>query len=238
MKKNVFIACILAISMQFCIKKKVPESKLDLGLDYYPTTSGKYVVYDVDSIVYTEIPKDTLYYKYRIKEKLSDTFTDNLGQPAIRLERYIKTYDPALTYDKMTWTMKEVWMINATQNYIQVVENNVRFTKLVFPVLAKKTWNGNAANNLGDWQYSYTYLDNPETVNQSRLEQVLEVEQKEFRTLISYQHYQEKYARGIGLVYREITDLLSNNIVPGKSVENRIESGIIYKQTLVTYGYE
>ncbi len=228
----------MAISLQACIKKKIPESKLNLGLDYYPTTKGKFVVYDIDSTVYTEIPKDTLQFKYRIKEKLSDSFTDNLGQPAIRLERYIKRYDPKMAYDSIPWTIKQVWLVNANQTNVQVVEDNIRYTKLVFPLSTKKTWNGNAYNNLGERLYSYIYLDNPEVVNQIHLEQVLQVEQKEFRTLISYQHYQEKYARGIGLVHREIVDLLSNAIAPGKPVENRIESGIIYKQTLVTYGYE
>jgi hypothetical protein len=75
-------------------------------------------------------------------------------------------------------------------------------------------------------------------MNQVPLEKVLRVTQKDFKTLISYQAYSEKYARGVGLVQREITDIYSNTIVPGVAVENRIENGLIYKQTLVNYGYE
>ena len=221
-----------------CTKKKIPQDNSLLGLDYYPTTSGKYVIYDIDSIVYTQLPKDTLVYKYRIKEKLADTYTDNQGQPALRLERFIKRYNPLKPYDSIPWTIKEVCMVNANEKNIQVVESNVRFTKLIFPIQEKATWNGNAFNTLGEWDYVYDYIDRIETINTNSLNNVLLVKQKDYRTLISYQYYAEKYAKGVGLVAREIKDILSNTIVANKPVEDRIESGIIYKQILVTYGYE
>jgi hypothetical protein len=238
LKNYLFILGIISLSFFSCSKKKVPEDLSNLGLDYYPTKLGKYVVYDVDSIVYTQLPKDTLVFKYRIKEKLTDTFSDNLGQPAIRLERYIKTYNPAKSYDSIPWTVKEVWMVNANFKTIQVVESNVRFTKLIFPIQENASWDGNANNSAETWDYSYTYIDRSEKINGLLLENVAHVKQKDYRTLISYQYYTEKYAKEIGLVYREIKDLLSNNIIANKPVEERIESGIIYKQTLVTYGYE
>ncbi|MCE3259485.1 MAG: hypothetical protein K0S12_1126, partial [Bacteroidetes bacterium] len=41
----------------------------------------------------------------------------------------------------------------------------------------------------------------------------------------------------VGLVYREITDIYSQN-VNSLPVEDRIQKGTIYKQKLVSYGYE
>ncbi len=239
MKKTGFIlaACLLAL-LPACRKKSIPADVSVLGLDYYPTTSGKYVVYDVDSIVYTDLPKDTLVYKYRIKEKLTDSFTDNQGKPAIRLERYLKMFNPAKSYDSIPWTIKEVWMVNTDQKSVQVVESNTRFTKLIFPVQQNALWNGNAGNTLGEWSYSYDYIDKTETINSNTLNNVLQVIQKNDRTAISYKHYVEKYAKNIGLVYREIRDLISNKTITSAPVEDRIETGIIYKQTLVTYGNE
>lgn len=221
-----------------CSKKKIPADERILGLDYYPVNRGKYVIYDVDSVVYADLPRDTTIYKYRIKERLADSFTDNQGKEAIRLERFIKKFDPSTPYDSIPWTMKEVWMVNADQKNVQVVEGNMRFTKLIFPVQEKASWNGNANNTMGEWAYTYDYIDKKEEINHHVLENVLQVRQKEYRTLISYQNYVEKYAKGVGLVYREITDLLSNTIAAGKPVESRIESGVIYKLTLVTYGHE
>ncbi|MGV2480034.1 UNVERIFIED_CONTAM: hypothetical protein IGO34_24850 [Salmonella enterica subsp. enterica serovar Weltevreden] len=58
------------------------------------------------------------------------------------------------------------------------------------------------------------------------------------KNVIHRQYYIEKYAKGIGLVYREITDLYSNTVVANVPVEQRIEKGISYKLTYITHGFE
>lgn len=227
-----------AILLTACVKKKVANTEGLLGLAYYPTTEGKYVIYDVDSIVYTDLPVDTFINKYRIKEKIADSFTDNEGKPAIRLERYIKVYNPLKSYDSIPWTIKEVWMVNADKKSIQVSERDIRYTKLIFPIQEKAVWNGNVRNNLGEWDYTYDYVDKAETINGVNLEKVLKVKQFDLRTLISLKVYTEKYAKDIGLVYREMTDLSSNTVISGVPVENRIVYGLQYKQKIVSYGQE
>lgn len=236
--KNIVLITVSLLFAVSCSKKKIPENDSLLGLDYYPTTQGKYVVYDVDSTVYTDLPLSSVTSKYRIKEKIADSYTDNEGKPAIRLERYIKKYNPSKSYDSIPWTIKEVWMINADKKSVQVTEGNVRFTKLIFPIQESATWNGNARNTIGEWNYEYDYIDKKESIGGNSLEKVLNVKQYELRTFISYQNYVEKYAKGVGLVYREIYDVYSNTVVPNIPVENRIEKGLVYKQTLVSYGYE
>jgi hypothetical protein len=221
-----------------CAKKQVPVNTIDADMQYYPTTSGKYVVYDVDSIVYTEIPRDTIIYSYRIREKIADSYTDNTGRPAIRLERSIKKPKAGVTYDSIPWSMKEVWMVNSDQQKIQVMESNIRFTKLVFPVVLNQTWNGNASNTQDPWIYRYEYVNRPETINGKPMDKVLMVNQKSDSSAIAYLRYSEKYAAGIGLVYREMTELFSNKVVTNEPVTSRIENGFIYRQTFVTFGYE
>jgi hypothetical protein len=238
LKNSIFIAVCSCILFFSCAKKKIPDSTALLGLDYYPTTIGKYVIYNVDSTIYNSLTQDTIVSKYQIKEKITDRFTDNEGQDALRLERFIKKYNPTKPYDSIAWTIKEVWLVNATSKSIQVVEGNVRFTKLIFPIQQSASWDGNAKNTIGEWLYSYEYIDKSEVIGTKQLDNVLSIKQKNYRTLISYQNYAEKYAKGVGLVYREITDILSNNVIANVPVEGRIEDGVIYKQTLVTYGYE
>lgn len=221
-----------------CAKKKIPDTTALNGLEYYPTTIGKYVIYNVDSTIYNSLAQTSVTIKYQIKEKITDNFTDNEGKNALRLERYIKKYNPTKPYDSIPWVIKEVWMVNATNKSIQVVEGNIRYTKLIFPIELNASWNGNAKNTIGEWLYSYFYIDKTETIASSKLDKVLMVKQKDYRTLISYQNYNEKYAKGVGLVYREITDILSNNVIANVPVEGRIEDGLIYKQILVSYGYE
>src|SRR5690606_6435161 len=99
------------------------------------------------------------------KEKIADAFNDNENKTAYRIERYIKKYNPDLAYENMPWQIKEVWMLNADDRKIQVSESNVRFTKLIFPVENKASWNGNAANNLGEQNYFYDYVERADTIN-------------------------------------------------------------------------
>jgi len=229
---------IVAVAIQACIKKSAEQQNINLGQDYYPTTLGKFVEYDVDSVVFNELSSVPDTFRYRIKEKFTAHFSDNEGKQAIRLERFIKKYNPSLLYDSIPYQIKEVWMSNASNKNIQVVEGNIRFTKLIFPVQQNSSWNGNAYNSLGEWLYKYTYIDKTETINQVNLDKVLLVTQRDDYTQIYHHFYIEKYAKGVGLVYREIKDIYSNNVISGIPVEQRIEKGVIYKQQIINYGYE
>jgi hypothetical protein len=236
--KNLIILA-LVIFATFACKKKV-EDPPDLGYDYAPNTIGKYVVYDVDSVVYDDFKNDTSYYKYRIKEKLEEVYIDNEGRNAIKLVRYIKQFSDSVSYDNMTWLVKDVWNYTKTATTLEVVEEDVRFTKLIFPVKEESTWNGNANNTIGDWEYKYTYIDKNEMINGTTFENVLMVTQKDDKNknAIHREYYVEKFAKGVGLVYREIKDLNSTTVIAGVPVEQRITSGFTYKLTYVTHGYE
>lgn len=198
------------------------------------------MIYDVDSTVYDDFDGDTTYYKYRIKEKLEEYYYDNEGRKAVRMVRYIKRYDSTMSYDNMNWEVKDVWNYTKTATTLEVVEEDQRFTKLIFPVKEEATWNGNAFNTIGEWEYSYEYIDRAESINGVSFDEVLKVVQKDDKLMnvIHRQYYIEKYAKGIGLVYREIKDLTSSTPVQGVPVENRITRGVIYKLKYVTHGYE
>ena len=225
--------------------KSKTETPPDVGYDYAPTNIGKYVVYDVDSTIYDDFHHDTIYFKYRIKEQLAEAITDNQGRPAIKLIRYIKKYNPLVSYDNMLWIVKDVWNYTKTKTTLEVVEENVRFTKLAFPAYQNATWGGNANNTMGEWNYTYNFVNNTETINGTSFDNVLYVEQKDDKNknAIHRQFYIEKYAKNVGLVYREIKDLYSNTVTQNpngtiKPVEQRIEKGVIYKLTYVTHGTE
>jgi hypothetical protein len=236
MKNLLLIALLIFVS--FACKKKT-EDPPDLGYDYAPTNIGKYVVYDVDSVVYDDFKHDTTYFKYRIKEKLEEVYIDNQGRRAIKLVRYIKLFNDSISYDNIQWAVKDVWNYTKTATTLEVVEEDIRFTKLIFPVKEGSTWNGNANNVLGEWEYEYSYVDKTETINGKSFENVLMVIQKNDKgNAIHREYYVEKYAKEIGLVYREIKNLYSTTVTAGIPVEQRITSGVTYKLTYVTHGYE
>lgn len=234
-----FYLLILILVLTSCEKKTIPASSYDMGYDYYPKNLGKYVIYDVDSVIYDQLTFLPTTYKYQIKEKIEEQFTDAQGKPALRLMRYIKKYDSLIPYSQMSWAVKDAWQVNVNSTSVQVVEENVRFSKLSFPVKTGNAWDGNAFNTIGEWDYVYNYMDNKETINSVNLDKVLMVTQKNFRTLISDQYYIEKYARGVGLVYREIDDItfpVTSTLTPIQNIAGK--AGTMYKLTLITYGTE
>lgn len=193
----------------------------------------------MDSIVYDDFKMDTTYYKYRIKEKLEEVFIDNQGRKAIKLVRYMKKYNDMVSYDNMPWVIKDVWNYTKTNTTLEVVEEDVRYTKLIFPVKEAASWNGNAQNSLTEWNYTYDYVDKAEIINGTKFDNVLLVIQKKDKNNVLHREYFiEKYAKNVGLVYREIKDLYSNTVVYGVPVEQRIEKGVIYKLTYFTHGFE
>ena len=152
-------------------------------------------------------------------------------------------YNPLISYDNIAWTIKDIWNYTKTNTTLEVVEEDVRFTKLSFPVKENATWNGNALNTLGEWNYTYDYINQSETINITHFDNVLLVVQKNDKNnAIHREYYIEKYAKDVGLVYREIKDLESNTIKVQNGVivpvEQRIEKGVIYKLTYVTHGIE
>lgn len=242
MKKALHILFIILVlaGVFSCKKKKEPIEPPDVGADYYPSNTARYIIYDVDSIVFDEFTYDSTYYKYQIKEKLEEEFTDAQGKPAIKLARYIKKYNAAVSYSAMPWVIKDVWQVNVSKSNVEVVEENVRFIKLTFPVKASDLWNGNLYNTMDEWDYTYTYVDKAESFNNLSFDKVALVTQMNFPTKISRDYYIEKYAKGVGLVDREIIDLDYQSVyaesTPWQNIPDK--SGVVYIQRIISWGTE
>jgi hypothetical protein len=239
MRKNIAALIFIALSFFTC-KEELPEPAPIKGLEYYPLHIGRFVVYQADSTVFTDLPKDTIFYKYLIKEKIVEELYDNQGFKSYRLERYIKLFNAQVSYDSMAWQIKEAWLVKANNSRVQVQEHNALFTKLIFPALEGASWDGNAYNTLGKSNYTYEYVDKAEIINTRSFDKVLKVNQKIDTTNLIINHLEyEQYAANVGLVYRNYTYLESTtSIIPNVPVKDRIEKGIMYTLKIVSYGIE
>ena len=79
-----------------------------------------------------------------------------------------------------------------------------------FPVLLNKSWKGNSQINtdsplvyLADWDYQYTEVNISLEVNNTLFDSVVTVTQHKDINAIQTTFYQEKYAKNIGLVFKE-----------------------------------
>ncbi|HXU25984.1 MAG TPA: hypothetical protein VN698_02040 [Bacteroidia bacterium] len=230
--------CIFAILVLFfSCKKNATVAPPDLGYDYYPGKIRSYVIYDVDSVVYRQVQGDTLKFKFQIKETMDTLITDNQNRPTIKLIRYKKTYSPTVPYSAMTWTLQDVWAANKTTTDVEVVEENVRYTKLAFSTKQDAVWNGTAHADTTEQDYKYTSFDSPLTLNGNSFAKTLTVQQHYDVNLVYYQNYYEQYARGVGLIYKQIVNYVYKQDAQGLH-PGVIAGGLYYVETVNSYGTE
>ena len=225
----------IIISMGLFSCKKDQPATINFGYNYFPYKVNNYWIYDVDSIVFNSFTNQVDTFIFQEKEHIDSIIKDNTGRSTYVISRYKKNYNTSIPYSNQSWTFKNVWVANISTTDAERVEDNQRFVKLIFPVQINKTWNGNAYNTIGDWNYQYTTADIPATYANHDFDSTATVTQINNTNLIQKQYYVEVYARNVGLVYKQIIDVKSDSIT-ALPLMSRINSGIEYSMTINSYG--
>ncbi|OFX19591.1 MAG: hypothetical protein A2033_10155 [Bacteroidetes bacterium GWA2_31_9] len=227
MKIAFYTLLFFVVFITACKKQDTSVSK-SIDFSYCPLNVGDWITYEIVDIN-IDIPSDvndTI--NYQLKEIIDSSYLNN-NEQVYRIERYVKLNDTA------NWEIKDVWLANYTTNSFQKVEENIRFVKLIFPIILDNTWNGNAYNMNDPKEYKITSIDLPETINTLHFDSVLHVTQLNISNLIEKKVEIEKYAKNIGLVYKEQTDIYSDKITD-EPIEERPKIATIYKMTIINYG--
>ena len=219
-----------------CKKDKTVEAPINYGYNYFPDEVGNYVIYQVDSIAQDDISNKHDTTRYLLKELIASVFTDLSGRPTLRIERYFKFYNKNIPYDQMPWSAPRVWFANKTSSGLQRVEENIRYLKLIFPVKKGRKWNGNVYNILGEKDYEIDSADVAMQVNNLLFDSVAVVKQYQEINLVQYQVEKEKFARNIGLIYKQ-RDSLSINPRNGNDFPPYDDTvGYFFTQKIISYG--
>ncbi|MEO6903090.1 MAG: hypothetical protein ABI315_08050 [Bacteroidia bacterium] len=238
----IFLLLFLFVDVFSCKKDK--EIPPDMGYSYFPEYVGRCIVYDVDSFYYNDFTKHIDTFKYQLKEKYQSAFLDNQNRRTMRVERYVKRYNPKIPYTSLPWILKNVYTANRTATTAETVEENIRYIKLAFPIKELQSWNGNAQNTFPPSNYDYAFFNVPRTVGKINFDSVLQVNQYDESNLVMKKLYIEKYARHIGLVYKQVIDVQSQpkgipdsllSIWLGTPIMQRITSGIQYTMTVNSF---
>jgi hypothetical protein len=225
-KQFLFLAIITVVFFSACKKSDVLETAV--VSEYAPLQVGKYISYNLDSSLFINFgTKDTVI-SYQVKHQVDAQITDNLGRPAYRIIRYIrKTAANA-------WVPDNTFMAVPTDFAMEVIENNMRFLKLKGPIRNGYSWRGNTyidtysinspVRYLADWDYTYDSVNVKQTIGAFTLDNTLKVAQRD--EVIgnpadpnSYHEINfgaEKYAKGIGLVYRKFLHVEYQPPTPGR----------------------
>ncbi len=210
------------ITLSSCGKESAPPDFEDVS-GYLALEKGKTLIYQLDSIIKTPF-NDTAFttVSYQAKDVIDAEITDNLGRPGWRVYRFLRPLESTSEND---WTPNMTYMITPLRKAVEVIENNLRFQKLVFPVDLNTTWRGNTHINttpggpldyLDSWEYSYSSIGEPfspfdtpydSTITVVQADEALGVfdEKPEDPDLDAYRTYSvEVYAKDLGLIYKEL----------------------------------
>jgi hypothetical protein len=216
MQKYLLPLFIIALFFTSCKKENEILSPITVG-DYYPLKVGNYISYDLDSILFVNFGTLRKVVSYKAQDRVSDTIVDNLGRKSFKVMRYIRK---DATFP---WVYNLTFLVTNTGRSIEVVENNLRFIKLAYPLTQGFSWKGNTFINttsiepdiryLDNWDYTYDSVNVPLSLNGLTIDSSLMVLQRdEFTgqdpslpgTLYAEKNYAtEKYGKGIGLIYKE-----------------------------------
>lgn len=222
---SILIGCLIMLVVSSCKKNDTPIEPPS-SYDYFPTRTGHWVIYDVDSIVHRDNDGNTDdsvdYFVFQIKELITGTFTDGEGRPTQRLERYHRPNDSA------DWVLTEVWTQTLVTNRAERVEDNIRYIRLAFPINSTITWDGNAFNQLGEEDYSYEYFHIPDTLAGLSFDSTLSVLQIDNDNFIERIYAEEKYAVHVGRMYK-----VNQNL---QKTGGMVTAGLDYRETINSYG--
>ncbi|MAT53356.1 MAG: hypothetical protein CMN32_02665 [Saprospirales bacterium] len=237
---------LLTIALLASCKTEQDPFDRDFGFDYYPLEVGKSMIYQMDSTIYDPTGDSMLIHSTSfLKETVVDSFIDLTGTPVYRIEQYHRAADT------LPWVINKVVTASITNNQAQRVEDNLRFIKLTFPVRENNSWDGNVFFDSGtkvtvagetlemfkSWSYRIIEKDHPESIGAFSFPEVVTVQNADSENLIELRLAHEKYARGVGLVYRELWILDTQCIEDciGMTWEQKAEKGFILKQTLIDH---
>lgn len=210
----------------------------DSGLDYYPLHVGQYALYQVEetNILFSTQTKTF----YELKVIVNDSIVSDQGVTYFLIrQKRAKASD--------SWETLDTWSAQVTKNKIIQNEGNILFVKLTFPLSLNLAWDGNQFNNLADDgnlftgsksdQYFISDFNAPASLPSGfETDHALTVIHNDFSdNIVGVDQRKEIYAKGVGLIYKAITQL---NYCTGSNClgQQKIDKGVILIQSLKAYG--
>ncbi len=266
MKIRHFLIYILAVTgfLTSCDPTILPPS--DFGYNYIPIDTGRYYIYDVDSIRINlgATPDQNDTFHYQIKEFYPSTFIDGMGDTVVNVTRYYRT-DTTQPWAITSGT--NVWWLKRTTTRLEKTEENLTFVKMTYPIDVNYSWDGNAYNVLGAQNYHYGSMDVnfygdinnglfDVNFNDGPLlfDSTITITQTEpsDTNAIAYRLSTETYSRNIGMVHKKkyiipdlVTDISQWTPWPYGTLQwfqipklKRIYDGYIVEYKLMEYGFE
>jgi hypothetical protein len=213
---SIYGCLLLLLGATSCQRTVVPSEDLTLGRDYFPVKAGTWIEYAVDSIIYDDFNERTDTFRMEFQDRMTDTFLDAENRSSMRVERFVRQDS---TYP---WMELATYAITQTASRTELLEQNLRYIKMVFPVKYNTRWYGNLYIPTDfnpdyqwykDWDYRYDSIGSAYQNQHLMFSQTMWVYQvdrtegnpADSNAFSARTYSRERYARGVGLVYKELT---------------------------------
>jgi hypothetical protein len=222
--KSLFQVFIIALIFLISFSCKKSEKFISESVsEYFPLTVGKYITYRIDSTVFTNLGRTEEIHRYQVKHVVDAQVTDNIGRPGFRIYRYLRDSSGTLA-----WRENGTYFITPLTDQVEVSEDNLRYIKLHLPIALDFQWKGNKHlssnpffslynfnndDNMNKWDYRYDKFESSATIGGKTLNNIYTVAEADEAInapvtnagLYGSRNFAiEKYAKNIGLVYREL----------------------------------
>jgi hypothetical protein len=200
--------------------KEEKQDPVPTSFNYFPVETGRWIEYSVDSIYHSENDNnndDSVFrYHFEIREEIDSSFIDGAGQENQVVKRFRRPDSLS------TWTIMGVWTQRLTSTTAYRTEDNINYHKLSFPINSSITWNGNDANTFEEEIYYYDFFHEFYSINSFSFDSVISVIQIDEDNFIEKIYGNEKYASGVGLIYKQRDELGKYNGIVVKGLEYRM----------------
>ena len=192
-----------------------PIAPIDTSADqaFFPLELNQPLFYELDSIVVFNTTGGIVYDTTRaeVRETLVEVFTENDGTETYRGERWQRADENS------PWRFVQTYTVRRTATAAFREEDNLRFTKMIYPISENQSWDGNAAFDVqrevvvggefldvfNGWAYRYETVNTPLMLTTGRsFATTVRINQAEVDNLIDTRTAYEVYAPGVGLVER------------------------------------
>jgi hypothetical protein len=215
MYNNLLYSIVVFILILCSCNKKDPKTELNPGYEYFPLDTNSMHVYEIVRRSINLIEDIT--FTYYQKEQIASIYKEG-DETVYVLEKYIKPKEADL-WKEFPDTIET---IRIADGKIIQTENNIRYLKLIFPVLEGRQWNGNIYNTLGNDIYTIKFLDKAFQLDNRSFDKTMTVEQASDTTDLTKRDVRfEVYAYNTGLIYKK-NSRISLDFVTGDTLEGTI----------------
>jgi hypothetical protein len=167
-------------------KSSKADLQVDMPANYVALSTGKYIIYRLDSTVYVNSGRSQEVHSYQERHLVDSMVLDGQNRPSWRVFRAIRNLAGTTG-----WQQSGSYLLTPTNNTLELQEDNMRTLRLVTPVQPGTTWKANRYlnsepystlydfnndNNIAEWDNTVSAAGETVTLNGHSYPNVLTVQ--------------------------------------------------------------